>query len=996
MKKIWKFMVSLFLAIAMCMSVAGCDISPTKLAAPSEVRVENECICWDSVANSSGYVVRVNEKEERTTQLSYPISALFTVDTELNIKVKACGNNILYGDSDWSDIITYSYKAPSLPQAQQLSMPENVFVEDDVIYWDSVLEAKGYGIRINEKEDTVSAGTLSYPVSALISESEYLNIRIRALGDGLFTDSDWTDIISYRYEKSGSGSAGGSDDISSATDYGIGYGYNIIEDEYFSSSKVSTASILDLNEAANFIRKTQESTSLSKGIYAESIEEYARNYSSKIGANFELSGGFSAFSASLNLAFDTNQISNFSSKERQVYYTYFDNVGTYYYRMRNYNIDTLRGMLSDIFLNDLNRRSSATKNLKSDEELAQYLIDTYGTHLITGVQLGGRIEYSYLISTSDISTFNSLESALSAKFSAGVAGIVSGGAGASASELDECLKNHSVTRSAVTIRSYGGASVGMWNEATLNQNYTAWAKSLNREEYMNAVGLAPNGMVALWSLIPDTEQYHSLILTMETLFEKQGLAAYNNTIEKYTSHKREDIEKTHTITIDLSEGYESTTDSTGKTVDSFNKENIFHDNFNKEYGLFTLTGAYDGIEVDHYIVKGKLGLPGKDGHIIRNIIDGISFQISSEHDIAVEFQNIAFRSAIGFPAVYTDNSENKNIKVTIMTGGEVEIYGSDEINGAPAQPAVQIDAAECVFNVSGPLLLAGGDASALSDGADGIIAKMLMIEGGVTNSITVRGGNGVNGKDGKDGTKGEDGTNVSRDDREARSGKVGANGEDGMNGTNGGNAALVSELKINSVTITFVGGSGGNGGNGGHGGNGGNGSGGFYVFLTAYYHAGHGGNGGNGGNGGCGGRGGSAVELNDPAKGKILINGGNIIFNTGKCGNGGDGGRAGDGGNGGGDDWTDHGGSNGGNGGIGGKGGACYYAQSQTDIASLLTNNGGEINYIISNNSASVGQGGGAGTGGQYGENHNGFGGGGHGNLGAPGKKGENGTVLFR
>lgn len=1022
-------MTSLLLVVAMCMSFAGCKLTTsqgdiefaqqlTKLSAPSNVRVENDVVYWDSVANSGGYVVRINEKEQSTTQLSYPISAMVSSDSELHIRVKACGNKILYSDSDWSEIVTYQYQttkivqlsAPQnvrveqnnvvwdsildasgysvrinnledtvsaaaisypisalidesghlnirvkalgdgtsfsdsvwsdpisydytktkLPDPKKLEMPGNVFVEEDVIYWDSVAGATGYGIRINEKEDTVSAGTLSYPVSALISDSAYLNIRVRALGGGDLTDSDWTDIISYRYEKPGTGSSGGGE-VSSATDYGIGYGYNIIEDEYFSSSKVSTASILDLNKASGYIRKTQESTSLSRGIYAESITDYAKEYSSKIGANFELSGGFAAFTTSLSLAFDLNQVEKFSSKEKQVYYTYFDNVGTYYYRMKNYNIDALRGMLSEIFLSDLNRQSTATKNLKSDEALAQYLIDTYGTHLITGVQLGGRIEYSYLISTSNTTTFSSLESMLSAKFSAGISGLVSGSTSASASEkLDECL-NESGTSKKITIRSYGGASVGLWNEDTLNQNYTEWAKSLNQEEYMNAVGLAPNGMVALWSLIPDTNEYHSLIVTMEQLFEKKGAAIYNSTIEKYTSHKQEGLETTGTLTFDLSECYESTKDGQGM-IDSFNLEklsNVCENNYDKVSGIFTLTGAQDGTAVNHYIIKGMHGLSAKDGHIVRASIHKLSFQILSEHDITIEFQNISFSSRDGFPAVYNGSSENKNITVTIVTGGIVEMFGSDEQNGLLAQPAIRIDAANCVFDVSGTLLLTGGNAAALSDGADGLIAKSLVIKGSGTNSITIRGGNGANGADGEDGEKGASASY-------RQTGKTGSNGTQGLDGKQGGFGISASDITINSGTVNLIGGNGGHGGNGGKGGQGG--AGGSGEFNWGYHLPGAGGLGGNGGNGGNGGKAGLPFSLDDNQKLQILD--GQVTLETGTPGDGGAGGQGGKGGTGGYADWPNTWGAKGGNGGTGGDGGNCFIVneKSISDLVSSTQN----------------------------------------------------------
>ncbi len=305
------------------------------------------------------------------------------------------------------------------------------------------------------------------------------------------------------------GDGGSSEDaglINKATNFGIGYGYDVLNSPYFESGQVKKRnSILNLDAARKLIEKTQQSSSTSGSVYGKSVEEYAKNYQKRVGISMDTSADFAVYSVSVGLSFGVSGSGFFEQKvsknEQQMFYTYFDDINTYYLEMKNYNLDTLRGMLSDFFIKDVNRESSETKDM-TDEELAKYLMATYGTHLITGVQMGGRLEFSYVISTSNSEVYEQLQTSLDIKFKGGVGGIFNIGVEGSEEEKVEELLSSENVRSEATIRRFGGMSTGLWTYEELQANYKEWANSLNEDRHQNAVGIAPDGMVALWNLIP--------------------------------------------------------------------------------------------------------------------------------------------------------------------------------------------------------------------------------------------------------------------------------------------------------------------------------------------------------------------------------------------------------------------------------------------------------------------------------------------------------------
>lgn len=694
-----------------------------------------------------------------------------------------------------------------------------------------------------------------------------------------------------------------------ATNYGIGYGYDVINSPYFYSSQVKKSSILDLDKAMALIQKTQESSSKSGSIYSESIADYASQYEEKIGLGMKMGADFSAFTNGLGLNFDisldTFKDTTFKSTEHQIFYTYFDNINSFYLEMKNYSIDSLRSMLSAQFLAAINRETSETRNL-SDRELAAYLMNQFGTHLITGVQLGGRIEYSYLINTTSSQSANDIKIALQSKFG-GNYSVVNGEFNLDASTaLNEKLSQQGVEKS-ITIRRFGGSSVGLWTEEQIMTNYEEWAKSLNDERYMNAVGIAPQGVVALWSILPEDPKYASLVTEMQNFFTLNGLKVYESNIEKYVPVSSD------TIVVDLTPCY----DNLNKTVD-YSK--LTHPFFNRATGVFSINGMEGGEPVNKYIFRGAYGLQDDTGRTIDVVLPNFALEIYSEHDIEIELKNMAFRAPEGKHALASREDGNvENIKVHLTLSGNTEIYGGDggktSIDGGAA-----IAIHNLTLDIEAPVKIRGGNGGVNDgrggDGGGGLGAVNLTINLPYEQAVNVtyldiKGGDGENAADGNGANGGNGGNALGAQFLTINNlysgfefaalieggkggnggvGKAGANGTDaawfgasatdgqpgekGGKGGDGGTALLCETLTLKGIKPIFLrGGNSGKGGNGGKGGDGGK-----PVVPTVKT------SGGNGGTGGDSGAAGDAL-IGTVAEGESLIGSANGVA-LGKGGSG--------------------------------------------------------------------------------------------------------------
>lgn len=160
-----------------------------KLSQPV-VKIENNFLIWEEVDNAEYYEVYLNNTlKEKVTELEYDFSYL-TAGT-YTLKVRACNDRSSYEHSLFAAV--KFVKELSDAEKTKLSMPV-LRIQDDILIWNSVLNALGYEIYIDDVlVETVSE--LKYDLKSLDGEKH--SIKVRTIGDDkLYLPSDYS-LIEY-------------------------------------------------------------------------------------------------------------------------------------------------------------------------------------------------------------------------------------------------------------------------------------------------------------------------------------------------------------------------------------------------------------------------------------------------------------------------------------------------------------------------------------------------------------------------------------------------------------------------------------------------------------------------------------------------------------------------------------------------------------------------------------------------------------------------------
>ncbi len=524
----------------------GSYVNLTELPTPTIREVSNNYIYWDEVPNASSYVLKINDYQENVgNNLKYSISAMMdsriesNVETLLHIYVKANGNHTFFSDSKWSNEFTYSYtKVDSSSELNMLDTP--VFSYDcfnNLIEWKHVENADGYELKINGTS-IILPRTINSTYSPEVQKNTIFTFSMRALApnSGNYSNSNWSREISYKYLPEENSNEEIDSYCDKSVELGIGYGYNFIDDEYFDVNKASRNSIIDLKKLYKYadLRTQTSNFTKNKSIYSENITDFQLAISSSINSEVSASGVFDIFSANLSIGLKKSLSIDFSK---------YSNSGflncSYYQELKNYQVieygasSDLSTVLSDNFLKFVNKEDNY-KDL-TDVEIANYILNNFGTHLILGVKTGGRLDYYYSFATNDSKVAADFKSKLDVNGSADVIGLISGSSNNSLStELKASLEKHE-TECQYDYNTYGGETTK--NAENQNSDIGSicnnWMYSIN-ESNARSMGVSKDGIIYLPSLINFINPELSKVL--DSVIKSKANEAYNELIKNYKTN----------------------------------------------------------------------------------------------------------------------------------------------------------------------------------------------------------------------------------------------------------------------------------------------------------------------------------------------------------------------------------------------------------------------------------------------------------------------------
>lgn len=198
--------VSAINALGLSFSVTQQVAAIPPLPAPANLTVNGTIVSWDTVSNSTGYIVTVKKNGSDVTGLTNITCAATSFDlsgrnlpggTDYTVLVKANGNGTSYVDSPWSNLTDFSPSSVIVP-ALRLSTVTGFAISGTIVSWDVVSNAISYEVDILHNGVSLG-GTLSAISTGLMNSIDLsgyglaggnYTVKVIAKGDGTsYSDS---------------------------------------------------------------------------------------------------------------------------------------------------------------------------------------------------------------------------------------------------------------------------------------------------------------------------------------------------------------------------------------------------------------------------------------------------------------------------------------------------------------------------------------------------------------------------------------------------------------------------------------------------------------------------------------------------------------------------------------------------------------------------------------------------------------------------------------
>jgi len=309
--------------------------------------------------------------------------------------------------------------------------------------------------------------------------------------------------------------------IDDSTAY-IGAGINLLTSGNPSSTDcILTHPILDADKvaASGKLKLSNENTVHTMTISGDSMSSFTDDYTTKIKVGGSAKYG-KLFSASIDTDFSsTASIKNTTQTNYLKFYSSVEKMTL------NLCASTkeLKAMLSEEFVEDL-------FGLGSQVLTPEEVIGKYGSHLILSAVYGGRMDFTYFLSSTESSTTASDMKNVSAKVSLAISNFSADANGSYSSDAKKTAssKNISIYESSNVV---GGKTLDMSSTDAMRANYQTWLSSLSDDANYSMIGLVnENSLLEIWSFLPDGARKNEFI----SYFARTANDSYNNLLSKYS------------------------------------------------------------------------------------------------------------------------------------------------------------------------------------------------------------------------------------------------------------------------------------------------------------------------------------------------------------------------------------------------------------------------------------------------------------------------------
>lgn len=170
-----------------------------------QITINGTQLSWLFIENASSYGVYANGRLITTDNNNYTVEnnvnyydifnyVEYSTTIDYEFYVVAFGDEN-YNDSKYSNVVTYK-NIQQLPKVNETSLNWN----QKILSWNKVNNAYGYEIIINNSLSYQSE-TTSYDFSNIVTDTGKITFKIKALGTGNYSDSEYTSLIEKTFEK---------------------------------------------------------------------------------------------------------------------------------------------------------------------------------------------------------------------------------------------------------------------------------------------------------------------------------------------------------------------------------------------------------------------------------------------------------------------------------------------------------------------------------------------------------------------------------------------------------------------------------------------------------------------------------------------------------------------------------------------------------------------------------------------------------------------------
>ena len=315
----------------------------------------------------------------------------------------------------------------------------------------------------------------------------------------------------------------------------FGYGFDITGGKELEKQSLKKNPILDISsdELFKHVFVSNYNKSYSKSFVTDTALEMSEYVSTELGIGLNAKVGGSLFN--IDGEFDTSVKSQIASAVKERYEYYYNQI-----EKKSMVLQLSLAQIKDYLSVEFKRDMLAVQ----DEDDANTLFDKYGTHLITGYVLGGRMEITNYRITSDASkdwsSVNSLKATIGATIS-----VVSGGGTVNFAEQHGSHETSSTSKSTYQATQLGGLAVAglsvdslfTYNDSIIGTGkyeYARWIDSVNEGTNLDIVGIDQDGgAIPLWDLLPNDSKYSDLRQTMLSAYIERCDGKYTEYLEKY-------------------------------------------------------------------------------------------------------------------------------------------------------------------------------------------------------------------------------------------------------------------------------------------------------------------------------------------------------------------------------------------------------------------------------------------------------------------------------